>query len=127
MTDKMPKQSSKFNITRLPDELLILDLESKEVHCLNTDAGLVFDACDGESTVEETILKLKHERDLDDADSFVWGALAAMESKGLLDSEDSGYTRRDFLSRSGMAASATALLITSLVLPEPANAQSTRR
>ncbi len=127
MSERMPKKSSNINITRLPEELLVFDLEYKEVHCLNDDAGLVFDACDGESTIDEVSSKLKADRGRDDADTYVLGALAAFESKGLLEVESKKTGRREFLARSGIGASAAALMITSVILPEPAQALSLRR
>ncbi|MEQ9641752.1 MAG: hypothetical protein RIM84_17140 [Alphaproteobacteria bacterium] len=130
MTERMPIRKSSLTIKELSDEVLVLDSESKEIHCLNQDAGIILEACDGRRSVAEVCETVRGTTSPDDAESLVWGTLAAFESKGLLAPEaDAG--RRAFLMQSGMAAAAAALLVESMVTPAAAETasveQDTRR
>lgn len=39
-------------IERLPDEVLVYDLDRKKAHCLNRSAALIWSHCDGKTSVE---------------------------------------------------------------------------
>ena len=39
-------------IERLPDEVLVYDLDRKKAHCLNGSAALIWNHCDGKTSVE---------------------------------------------------------------------------
>ena len=119
MKEKMPRRRSDLNISELPDELLVMDLATKEVHCLNQDAGLVFGACDGKQDQQEVANLLRANTGSEEGDDLLIGILAALESKGLLDQART-YDRRTFMQRSGIAAAAAAVLIDSVVTPASA-------
>src|SRR5688572_270515 len=39
-------------IERLPDEVLVYDLDRKKAHCLNGSAALIWNNCDGKTSIE---------------------------------------------------------------------------
>ena len=48
-------------IERLPDEVLVYDLDRKKAHCLNGSAALIWNNCDGKTTVEAIRLILQQD------------------------------------------------------------------
>jgi len=106
------------------NELLIYDQVTHKAFCLNETSKLVYDACDGRTTIDE----LRNNSGL--TDELIFHALSQLEKEKLLmdavsaDAPKSGWSRRDVIKRAGLAAVVAAPLITSLVAPYAADAQS---
>ena len=132
MTDRRIKtllpqaRKSQLVVQSLPEELLIYDLESHRAYCLNQTAALVWQACDGRRTIEETVRVLERETGAAVDESLVWFALAQLERSGLLverkERSDSSerMTRRELARRLGFATAALVPLITSITAPTAA-------
>ncbi|MFL6334955.1 MAG: PqqD family protein [Pyrinomonadaceae bacterium] len=114
----------------LPDEVLVYDLERHQVHCLNRAAAFVWEHCDGRATVTEVAALLRKELKNAADEEVVWLALNGLRRAGLLRADAGGKTeptrrvsRRDLI-RKLAAAAALLPLVTSIVVPEAAAAQS---
>jgi hypothetical protein len=126
-------------VERIDDEVVIYDLETKEAHCLRPLAAVVFEQCDGTATVDEIATVAEKQLAEPVSAEAVASAVAQLEELGLLavpmvvvngngngDGDRDGLSRRDMLRRAGYtgAAVAAAPLVTSIVAPTAAMAQS---
>lgn len=115
-------------IKELPDEVLIYDKVRDQAHCLNKGAALVWRACDGQCAPEEIAQKLTAQLAVAVSVELVRLALVQLEEIHLLERRDNGATSFAGLSRRQMARSlgltaAIALpVITSIMVPTPAQA-----
>ena len=112
----------------LPDEVLVYDLESNEVHCLNGTAARVWALCDGEKTVSQIArLAVSDEVEPDVAETLVWVALDQFAERQLLENpieRPTGMTRRQMVLRLGLAVGLTLPIVESIASPPAAMAQS---
>jgi hypothetical protein len=129
MADKredMPRPARRTDgliVERLPGELLVYDQERDEAHCLHTESAAVFDLLDGTRTGGDVaaLASLTEAR--------VEEVLSELAARHLIEDdsrEDDGLSRRDVIHRGALtgAGVAGAALITSIVAPLPAAAQS---
>jgi hypothetical protein len=117
-------------IRKLSDELLVYDTAHHEAHCLNEAAALVWNECDGATSPAEIARRIGTTAGLAVDEDVVSYALDLLERFRLLEEPvpTSGrgepITRRDLVQRVGLAASAALPLISSIVAPVPAQAQT---
>ena len=109
------------------DETLVYDTRRHHAHCLNRTAALVFRASDGSRTTGEIAAQLGSDTPTDAAEEAVERALEQLAEVGLLASEyhappRAGTSRREVLRRVGFGAALAAPIVTSLVVPTPAEA-----
>jgi len=117
-------------IKALSDELLVYDLERHEAHCLNRAAALVWGRCDGRTTVSEVAALFGEESKGTATEEAVWLALDGLREAHLL-RDGAGrnpeaarrVSRRTLIRTLGLAAAALPL-VTSIVVPRAAAAQS---
>ncbi len=115
-------------VRELAGEVVVYDLERHEAHCLNRTAGLVFRCCDGRSTVAEIAARLESELKLAAGEPVVWLALEELDGAGLLvhdparPCEPGGWSRRDVMLRMGSGLAALLPVVTSILVPTPAEA-----
>ena len=98
--------------------LVIYDVRTDIGHVLNPATAVVFDACDGFTSVDEVAHRLAARFDLPDDEQVVYVALAELRDKGLLDADDPttraldeiklGISRRSVLKRLALGAAAAA-------------------
>jgi len=109
-----------------PNEALIYDSVRNKLHVLTPAATTVWKSCDGKTSVSEIAHKLKAELNNDLGEEVTWLALEELEKNGLL--ETSVNIPQETISRRGLlktAALAISLpLVTTLIAPSPAHAQS---
>jgi len=110
-------------VEQLEHELLVCDVRSDSAHVLNETAALVWRACDGERTSSELEAYCR----LDAA--TVELALQSLRECHLLEEDEPlpGVSRRSVLQRAALAGAglgAAMPLISSVVLPTPAMAQT---
>lgn len=116
-------------VQELPDEVLVYDLERHKAHCLNKASAMVWERCDGRTTVAEMTRRLSRELASPVDDDVVWLALAQLRRFHLL-AEGSGstgrlkVTRRDLVRKYLPAALAVPLILS---VPAPTPAQSLSR
>jgi hypothetical protein len=103
-------------IKELPNEVLVYDLERHKAHCLNDTAALVWDRCDGKTTVTEMVDALQVESALPVDEDIVWLALDQLDKARLLEgpisrpSNKPRLSRRDAVRRIGIAAAIPVVL-----------------
>ena len=116
-------------VQELPDEVLVYDLERHKAHCLNKTSAMVWQRCDGRTTVAEMTRRLTRELAAPVDDDVVWLALGQLRKFHLLE-EGSGsvglfkVSRRDLVRKYLPAALAVPLILS---VPAPTPAQSLSR
>ncbi len=118
-------------VRELAGEVVVYDLERHEAHCLNRISAFVFEQSDGRNTVAEIAAGLQAELDVPAEQEIVWLALDRLHEAGLLahtpvrPRESGGWSRRDTIVRVGIGFAALLPVITSIVVPTPAEAAVT--
>jgi len=130
---RAPRARSKgLVIKRLADEVLVYDLETNRAHCLNTQAALVWNQCNGRKTIREIAVSLERETLEPFTEEMVWLALNQLERFSLLQGpvklplKASGMNRRELVKKLGLAGAASLPLVLSIVAPEAASAATCR-
>jgi hypothetical protein len=131
MSHEMPRaRQEKLLVHELADEVLVYDLKRHKAHCLNRTAALVWNRCDGQSSVTEIARLLEHEMGTSVDEDVVRLALNQLERVGLLGERPSQamgtvrVRRRELMRRMGLAAAVSLPLVVSILSPTSAQAQS---
>ena len=119
-------------IERLADETLVYDLRRHRAHCLNGAATLVWEGCDGRTTLAAAAARLERELHITGGEALVLSGLRQLARARLLAESPAietieGLTsRRELLRALGLGATASALLpvVESIVSPTAAQAAS---
>lgn len=118
----------------LSDEVLVYDLDRHKAHCLNKTAALVWNRCDGKTSVAELAQKLEDEVGAPVDEQLVWLALDQLRRTRLLRQETppvhtarsplqtAGLSRRELIKRAGIGAAIALPIVTSILAPTPAQA-----
>lgn len=111
-------------VENLPSEVLVYDCARDKAHCLNQTAALVWNYCDGKTTVSAMVRHLKRDLDTNKVDEkLVWYALDQLSKDHLLEESFvspamlGGLTRRQMVRTLGIAAVIAVPLVTSIVVP----------
>lgn len=117
-------------IQELHGEVLVYDLERDKAHCLNPTAALVWQHCDGQTTIRELARLLEKSLELEQVDEdVIWCALNQLEKDRLLEDPidwpagTERISRRALVRRIGIAA-VLLPLVTSIVAPNALAAAS---
>lgn len=119
-------------VQKLPDETLVYDLQRDRAHCLNRTAALIWQHCDGRTTVADLAKALEEQTGLPADEAVVWMALERLGKAHLLQERmtppggTGRHTRREVLRRLGLTAGLAILLpvVQSIVAPEAVQAAS---
>lgn len=129
--DKPLARGEGLVVRELPGELLIYDLEREKAHCLNRAAALVWRACDGRTSVAELARKLSRETGAPADEQVVWYALKQLGRDRLLadnvavpQAHAALLTRRQMIRALGIGAAVALPLVTTIVAPTPAQANT---
>jgi hypothetical protein len=123
-------RKSKLVVRELAEEVLVYDEEGHRAHCLNHTAALVWKSCDGKTTISGIAERVGGQLSTPVSDEVVWLALDQLAEFDLLApgaprTKFPGLiSRRKMLRRLGLAAAISLPLITSVVSPTVADAQS---
>jgi hypothetical protein len=119
----------------LPGEIVVYDLASHRAHCLNRTAAFVFRYADGRRTVADLAVALAEDVGAAADEAVVHLTLDRLAEAGLLASanvqEPSGAlspteaSRREAIRRVGLGAMVLLPIVTSLLVPTPAEAANT--
>lgn len=115
---------------KLSGELLIYDLEVNRAFCLNRTSALVWDLCDGERSVQTISKSLSATLKQNVTEDLVLLALDQLNKENLLENKRDtakqfiGFSRREVIRRAALTSVVTLPLISSLVAPRAAAAQS---
>ncbi len=115
-------------IENLPEEVLVYDLDRKKAHCLNQTAALIWNHCDGKTSVRELAGILKDHCESPVDEEVVWFALDQLGKTHLLaervsrPSDGVRISRRQLIQRVGLAVSVP--LVLSILAPTASAALS---
>ena len=119
-----------FVFQKLEDELLIYDLHANRAVCLNQTAALVWQNCDGKSSAGKIAQKLEKKLGAPVNEELVMFAVSELKEKGLLENGGSiannfkGLSRREVVKKVGFASLVSLPIVSSIVAPVAAEAQS---
>lgn len=113
-------------VTEVENEVLLYDVSEKRAHALNPTAALVWQRCDGETTVADLAARLEA-RGIIPGEQAIALALQQLGKAGLVENDRSaGVSRREFARRVGRVGLAVgaAPVIASVVAPTAMAASS---
>jgi hypothetical protein len=129
--DRPRAKRSKLVVRELIDETLVYDVEGHRAHCLNRTAALTWELCDGKRTVSRIAEQMGERLSANVPEEVVRLALEQLADRGLLAPGDfrpapalNLVSRRAMMRRLGLAAAVALPLVTSVISPTPAMAQS---
>ena len=111
-------------------EVLIYDLKENKAFCLNETSALVWQLCDSEKSTAEISRIMSKKLKYPVTEDFVWLALDQLKRENLLangesiESNFAGHSRREVIKKIGLASMIVLPLVSSIVAPTSANAQS---
>ncbi len=129
----MPRaRQDELVVEELPDETLVYDLKRHKGRCLNRTAALVWQRCDGQTTVAEVAALLEDQLATPTDEAVVWMALDRLGRAHLLSepvtlpADRAQYSRREVLRTLRRVAGISLLLpvIESIVAPRAAASTS---
>lgn len=112
------------------NEVLIYDLAKNKAYCLNQTSALVWQNCNGNNSVSDISRELSRKSKIDVSDEVVWLALDGLKRDDLLEEGDefeivfNGLNRRQLIKKVGLASMIALPVISSVVAPSAAAAQS---
>ena len=118
-------------VQELKDEVLICDLKSNKVFCLNQTAGEVWKLCDGKTNTIMMAEILRGKLKAKVNEDVVLFSLGELSEKNLLTKKITvkenfpGFSRREVIKKIGLTSMVALPLITSIGMPSAAQAQST--
>lgn len=124
-------RDARLLVCELAEEVLVYDEDGHRAHCLNRTAALVWKNCDGRTPVARIAERVGAQLSAHVPEDVVWLALEQLAEFELLatvapraPSSAGLISRRKMLGRLGVAAAVSLPLITSVVSPTAAEAQS---
>jgi hypothetical protein len=112
-------------VRELVDEVIIFDTGRNKAHCLNETAAVVWQHCDGETSVADMAVIVSQETGVVTTTDTIWFALGELSSDYLLEEmleRPKGLSRRQLL-KVGVAAAAVPL-VSSIAAPSVLASQS---
>ncbi len=125
VTDVMIPQARKDGLVVhvLGEETLVYDLERDRAHCLNRLAALIWQRCDGKTTVADLMRLLQDELPASGKEDLTLAALNQLSKAHLLQEklkkpeETSRFSRREVMRKLGRAAAISLPMVTSITAP----------
>jgi len=115
-------------VQQLADEVLVYDQQRHKAHCLNNTAALVWERCDGKTSVAKITEKLSKHAGSQVGEDVVMLAIAQLAKVRLLEESAGqwkareGMSRREMMKRAGLAAAIALPVVTSIVAPNATQA-----
>lgn len=128
---KLPKARSENVVMQsLTDEVLLYDLQTNKVYCLNETSAFIWNSCNGKKDVPEIARELAKLNKKPVNEEIVWLAIDQLEQENLMSEIDLPPVfvqtdRREMLKRIGLATMIALPLVTGLVAPRASEAAST--
>ena len=119
-------------VQRMQEEVLIYDQDRHKAHCLNRTAALVWERCDGQTTVARIAEKLSKQTGEKVEEELAWLAVEELAKSRLLEVGSGarvvsgGMSRREMMKRAGVAAAIGLPVVTSIVAPKATQAATCR-
>jgi hypothetical protein len=117
-------------VHELSGEVLVYDLDRHKAHCLNKTAALVWERCDGKTSVPQLVQQLETALKTPVDEEVVWLAVDQLGKSRLLQEKIAPETgrvrlsRRELIKRAGLGAALALPLVTSIIAPTAAQAGS---
>jgi hypothetical protein len=117
-------RSTEIVVQELGKEVLVYDLNTHKAFNLNETSSIVYRACDGKTTFDELKLRVRF------TDEIIFLALDELKKENLLEESQvynspfTGMSRREAIRKVGLASMIALPVISSLVAPTAAMAQS---
>lgn len=117
-------------IQEMDGEVLIYDLNDNRAFCLNETSALIWQACDGKKSTAEIGEWVAGKLNSPINEDFIWLALNQLKREDLIENEVTvpieleGLSRRQIIKKIGISSMLALPIVTSLVAPRAANAQS---
>jgi hypothetical protein len=115
-------------VQELSGEVLVYDRDSNKAHCLNSTAALVWQYCDGNTSVSDIARAIQGKIDVPVDEDLVWlgveqlGKTNLLKQQTALPTHKSGLSRREVMKRIGIAAAVALPVVTSIMAPTAAQA-----
>lgn len=112
------------------DQILIFDLKTNKAFDLNETSTLIWQLSTGEKNISEIVDSVSKKLNSPVNEEFVWLALEKLRKENLLENVNEianlyqGLSRREIIKRGALASIVALPMISSLVAPVAANAQS---
>jgi hypothetical protein len=130
LTNNPKSRQNELVVQELKDEVLIYDLSINKAYCLNPTSAIIWNLCDGNNSVTEITKQLSKKLKQPVTNDLVYLALDQFKTDDLLSDNNEieikfdGLSRRDVIRKVGFASMIALPLISSLVAPTAAMAQS---
>ena len=115
-------------VQELSGEVLVYDRERNKAHCLNSTAALVWNHCDGKTSVAQITRAIEREIKAPVDEDVIWLGVDQLSKTHLLQErarvpeDKSGLSRREVMKRIGLAAAVALPVVTSIMAPTAAQA-----
>ena len=112
-------------IQELDDETLVYDTETDKAHCLNQTSAMVWEQCDGKTTVEQAARSLQSKLDVPVGADIIWLAVKQLQRFHLVEGSQKSpaMSRRALVLKYAPAALALPVIM-SITAPTPAQQAS---
>ena len=115
-------------VQELSGEVLVYDRDRNKAHCLNSTAALVWNHCDGKTSVAQITRAIEREIKAPVDEDVIWLGVDQLSKTHLLQERarvpenKSGLSRREVMKRIGLAAAVALPVVTSIMAPTAAQA-----
>ena len=117
-------------VQNIEDETLLYNLKTNKALCLNQTSTLIWEMCDGKTSISEIAEKLGEKLKKPVTEELVWLAVDQLKKEDLLENTDTvpsnfaGLSRREVIRRVGFTSLVALPLISAIVAPNAVQAQS---
>jgi hypothetical protein len=114
-------------VRQVADEFIVYDEDTHTAHCLNSTAAQVWQLCNGDKTVTQITRALGQKLNSPVQEDLVWVTLRKLARSGLLSNPEHAevlLSRRAFVGKMKVAAVLALPIVTSILVPTPAEAAS---
>jgi hypothetical protein len=117
-------------VQELGNEVLIYDLKIHKAFSLNETSALVWQACNGNRTINEISAQISAQLNSPVNEEFVWLALEQLKKENLIENEAEvsapfeGMSRREVIRKVALTSLIALPIVSSLVAPMAVHAQS---
>jgi Coenzyme PQQ synthesis protein D (PqqD) len=114
-------------VREVADEFIIYDEDTHTAHCLNKTAAQVWQFSDGKKTVTQIARAMEQDLKSPVEEDLVWVTLRKLAKSGLLinrENAEISLSRRALLGKLKVAAFLAVPVVTSIIVPTPAEAAS---
>ena len=115
-------------VQELSGEVLVYDVDSNKAHCLNSTAALVWQYCDGKTSISQIARAIEGAMNAPVDEDIIWLGVEQLNKSKLLRERTTvpdqklGLSRRDVMKRIGLAAAVSLPVVTSIIAPTAAQA-----